>query len=141
MEASDIVSHPFSFAIGVGVANGCLSKVRGKQIDLKVAATLAAVIGVGEAALVMYEPQSERGKFMSKMSLMEVGLGSIGGLFVGLIPFISLQPSAHGSGGHSLLLAENEPPPAALPAATAAATAAAGFGNYGARTAKRRRRS
>jgi hypothetical protein len=136
-KAKDLVDHPFSFAVGVGIANGLLAKARGKTIDVKTATTLGSVLGLGETALVMYEPQSERGKFMSKMTLMEVGLWSVGGLLVGLLPFISWKPAEHGSGG-GVLVAEGDKQPPALPAPAAEAAAAAGFGSY--RAAPRRRR-
>lgn len=96
-EPSDLLNHPFSFAVGVGLANGALAKIRDKSIDPLTAATLASVLGLGETALVMYEPQEMRGKFMSKMSLFEVGVWSCGGLIVGLLPFISFKPSEHGA--------------------------------------------
>lgn len=115
-QASDLVNHPFSFAIGVGIANGLLAKARDKSIDPLTATTLAAVLGLGETALVMYEPKEVRGKFMSKMSLMEVGLWSCGGLLVGLLPFVTLKPAHHGA---ALPVAEKE---------RESASAAAGFG-------------
>lgn len=104
-----LVDHPFSYAIGVGMANGLLAKSRDKKIDLKTAVTLGSIIGIGETALVMYEPQHERGEIMSQMSLMEVGLWSCAGLFVGLLPFITWGPVEHGEAARPPLLAAATP--------------------------------
>lgn len=95
LKLKTLVNHPLTFAIGVGLANGLLAKARGKKIDLKTLVTLGSIIGLGEAALVMYEPPEERGEIMSKMSLMAIGLYSCGGLYLGLLPFLSLEP--HGA--------------------------------------------
>jgi hypothetical protein len=108
-----LVDHPFSFAVGVGAANGLLAKSRNKQIDLRVAATLGAIIGIGEVALVAYEAPYERGPIMSKMSLMEIGLYSIAGLYVGLIPFITWKLAAEHP-AHPMLVAETGTKPTAV---------------------------
>lgn len=79
----DLVNHPFSFAIGVGVANGLLAVGRGKSIDKPTAITLSLILGLGEMALVAFEPESER-----PMSLTAIGLWSVAGVAVGVMPFI-----------------------------------------------------
>lgn len=79
----DLVNHPFSFAIGVGAANGLLAVGRGKSIDLPTALTLSTILGLGEMALVMYEPESERTN-----SLVAIALWSVAGVMVGVMPFI-----------------------------------------------------
>jgi len=103
----DLVNHPFSFAIGVGVANGLLAVGRGKSIDLPTAVTLSTILGLGEMALVIYEPASERTR-----SLAAIGAWSVAGVMVGVMPFIrethtvAPEPSGGGSGS-PLLLASN----------------------------------
>lgn len=105
----DLVNHPFSFAIGVGVANGLLAVGRGKNIDLPTAITLSTILGLGEMALVVYEPESERTR-----SLASIGAWSVAGVMVGVMPFIkethTVAPATTPGGGGSaspLLLASN----------------------------------
>lgn len=105
----DLVNHPFSFAIGVGVANGLLAVGRGKNIDLPTAITLSTILGLGEMALVVYEPASERTR-----SLASIGAWSVAGVMVGVMPFIKktvvIEPepsSPSPSPGNALLLASN----------------------------------
>lgn len=104
-----LVNHPFTFAVGTGIANGLLAKARNKKIDIKTAVTLGSIIGIGETALVMYEPPSERGEIMEKMSLFEIGLWSCGGLFVGLMPFVTWRPVEHGERAKPPLIAAVPP--------------------------------
>jgi hypothetical protein len=87
----DLVNHPFSFAVGVGVANGLLAVGRGKKIDMPTALTLSAILGLGEMALVMYEPESERSH-----SLTVIGAYSVLGVLAGVLPFVSKE--GHGGG-------------------------------------------
>ena len=106
----DLVNHPFSFAIGVGVANGLLAVGRGKNIDLPTALTLSTILGLGEMALVMYEPESERTR-----SLASIGAWSVAGVMVGVMPFIrethtvpgAAAPAGGGGSASPLLLASN----------------------------------
>lgn len=100
-----LVDHPFTFAAGVGLANGFLAIARNKKIDPKTAVTLAGVLGLGELALVMYEPQEERGPIMSKMSLTEIGFYSVVGVVAGVLPFITWKPVPHGETAHPALVA------------------------------------
>lgn len=98
----DLVNHPYSFAVGVGVANGMLAVGRGKKIDVPTALTLSAILGLGEMALVMYEPESER-----SMSLEMIGVYSVLGVLTGVLPFVSKQPVEHGDAASPLLMASN----------------------------------
>lgn len=92
----DLVNHPFSFAIGVGVANGLLAVGRGKSIDKPTAITLSLILGLGEMALVAFEPESER-----PMSLTAIGLWSVAGVAVGVMPFIKEHKVLIPEGGSS----------------------------------------
>lgn len=108
----DLVNHPYSFAMGVGIANGFLAVGRGKKIDLPTALTLSAILGLGEMALIMYEPESER-----QYSLTATGIYSVLGVLTGLLPFVS-PSGAHGTEEASpLILATATPNPAQLPSA------------------------
>ncbi len=95
-----LVDHPFSFAAGVGVANGLLAVSRDKKIDVPTALTLSVILGLGETALVMYEPESER-----PMGLGAIAAYSVLGVLLGVAPFIT--PNAHGA--HSLPIATATP--------------------------------
>lgn len=133
----DLVNHPFSFAIGVGVANGLLAVGRGKSIDKPTAITLSLILGLGEMALVAFEPESER-----PMSLTAIGLWSVAGVAVGVMPFIK---------EHKVLIPESAPSkPSLLPSlpiavnAGGGSTAVSGWSRNGSRRAvvpRRRRRS
>lgn len=95
----DLVNHPFSFAVGVGVANGLLAVARGKRIDLPTAAALGVILGLGEAALVGLEPGH---KVWSKET-GKVAWLSVLGVAVGVAPFVLLGT---GEAGHGAPLAE-----------------------------------
>jgi predicted MFS family arabinose efflux permease len=132
----DLVNHPFSFAIGVGVANGLLAVGRGKSIDKPTAITLSLILGLGEMALVAFEPESER-----PMSLTAIGLWSVAGVAVGVMPFIK---------EHKVLVPESAPSSSlpSLPIAVNAgggSTAVSGWSRNGSRrravVPRRRRRS
>jgi len=73
-----------------------------------VATTLAAILGLGETALVMYEPQQDRGPIMKDMSLMEIGVYSSLGVLVGLIPFMSWS-GAHAATATAAPIASTTP--------------------------------
>jgi hypothetical protein len=82
----DVVNHPFTFALGVGVANGALAKVRGKEVDVPTAVALALILGAGEAAIEHFDktkPPEE------KRSILAMSLLSIAGVGLGLLPFLS----------------------------------------------------
>lgn len=55
-----MVSHPGTYAFGVGVANGLLAAVRDKPISPMAAYITSAVIAAGEVALVFDEPADRR---------------------------------------------------------------------------------
>lgn len=123
-----LVDHPFSFAVGVGVANGLLAVGRGKKIDVPTALTLSAILGLGEAALVMYEPAHER-----THSLTAIGVHSVLGVLAGVLPFVTFGEVHHGERG-------------GLPIATGPAhanngngTAVSGWARNARRVASRRR--
>lgn len=133
-----LVDHPFSFAIGVGVANGLLAVGRGKSIDKPTAITLSLILGLGEMALVAFEPESER-----THSLTAIALWSVAGVAVGVMPFIK---------EHKVLIPESASPskPSMLPSLPIAAnagggsTAVSGWSRNGSRRTvvpRRRRRS
>jgi fucose 4-O-acetylase-like acetyltransferase len=81
----DLVNHPFTFAAGVGLANGLLAAARGKHIDLKTAAALTMILGVGETVIVAFEPGEK------KHSNLAVLLHSIAGVGLGLAPFVRMS--------------------------------------------------
>jgi hypothetical protein len=136
----DLVNHPYSFAVGVGVANGLLAVGRGKKIDVPTALTLSAILGFGEMALVMYEPESER-----SMSLTAIGVYSVLGVLTGVLPFVTWSGEPHGGG---LPIAANTgggSPGVPLFASNASAgggstTAVSGWSRTARRTASRHRR-
>ena len=75
--ATYLLEHPVPISIATGVVNGIIFKLRGKNLELKTVATLAAVQGMGEAILVMYEKPQDRGPILKDMSLMEIGVYSM----------------------------------------------------------------
>lgn len=89
----DLVGHPFSFAAGAGVANGLLAVARGKRIEPKTAVAFSVILGLGELALVMFEPPSERGPY----SLNAIGWYSVLGVLAGVLPFVTWTPGEHGT--------------------------------------------
>ena len=93
-----LVDHPFSFAVGVGVANGLLAVSRNKKIDVPTALTLSAILGLGETALVMYEPESERA-----FPLTTIAVYSVLGVLVGVVPFITRGGHGEEHGGSPAL--------------------------------------
>ncbi len=133
----DLVNHPYSFAVGVGVANGMLAVGRGKKIDMPTALTLSAILGLGEMALVMYEPESER-----SMSLTSIGVFSVLGVLTGVLPFVTRE-AAHGGAVPVATKDEGGMTPLLLAANTAggSATAVSGWSRNRRAVAPRRRRS
>lgn len=95
----DLVHHPFSFAVGVGLANGLLAVARGKSIDVPIATALGIILGIGEAALVGLEPGN---KVWSKET-GKVAIHSVLGVAVGVLPFVLF---GKGEPGHGLPIAE-----------------------------------
>lgn len=95
----DLVNHPFTFALGVGLANGALAAVRGKHIDVKTAAALTAILGVGETVIVAFEPGEK------KHSNLATLLHSIAGVFIGLAPFVRLSSDEKELVGKTLSIA------------------------------------
>lgn len=87
-DAGTLLEHPFPISVATGVVNGLIIKLRNKNIDAKTASTLAAVQGLSEAILVMYEEPEDRGPVLKNMSLTEVGVYSALGLLIGLSPFM-----------------------------------------------------
>jgi len=83
-----LLEHPFPISVATGVVNGLIIKLRNKNIDAKTATTLAAVQGLGEAILVMYEEPKDRGPILKDMSLSSIGAYSAMGVLIGLIPFM-----------------------------------------------------
>jgi hypothetical protein len=129
----DLVNHPYSFAMGVGIANGFLAVGRGKKIDMPTALTLSAILGLGEMALVMYEPESER-----SMSLPAIGVYSVLGVLTGLLPFVSPGHQEHGG---ALPIASKEPGmPIPLLASNAQPGGSQAVSGYSRRQPVRRRR-
>lgn len=90
----DLVNHPFTFAVGVGAANGLLAVVRGKQVDVPTGIALALILGAGEAAINHFEPPVPGHQ---KRSDLAVALYSILGVGLGLLPFLSYKPSTSGA--------------------------------------------
>ena len=117
----DLVNHPYTFAIGVGVANGFLAVGRGKKIDMPTALTLSVILGLGEMALVMYEPESER-----PMPLATIGVYSVLGVLTGVLAFVSKSSDTEHALAPAPVFASNAPTtPQALPDG---ATAVSGWG-------------
>lgn len=90
----DLVNHPFSFAVGVGVANGLLAVARGKRIDVPTATALGVILGLGEAALVGLEPGHE----LWSKDTARVAWLSILGVGVGVLPFVLFGKGEVGHG-------------------------------------------
>lgn len=133
IDAQFLLDHPLPISVVSGVANGLIYKLRGKKVDFKTAATLCAVQGMGEAALVMYEKPEDRGPVLRDMSILSVGIWSTVGLFFGLIPFMKWDPYAFKAQDSRPLSVPPpaEPPPAAIPVA--------GFGSAYARGGARKK--
>jgi hypothetical protein len=132
----DLVNHPFSFAVGVGVANGLLAVGRGKKIDVPTALTLSAILGLGEMALVMYEPESER-----PMSLTAIGVYSVLGVLGGVLPFVTWGDAHGGAGVPIASNGQAAPVPVfASNAPAASTTAVSGWSRNARRAAVPRRR-
>lgn len=93
IDATYLLEHPVPISVATGVVNGIIFKLRNKNLEFKTVATLAAVQGMGEAILVMYEKPQDRGPILKNMSLMEIGIYSAVGSIVGMLPFITLRPS------------------------------------------------
>jgi hypothetical protein len=119
-----LVNHPFSFAVGIGVANGLLAVARGKKIDIPTALWLSAILGLGEMALEMYVPAEERAH-----SLPAIGAHSVAGVLLGVLPFVTTEPGHHGGG---LPIASRTEP-------GGGATAVSGWARNARRVAARRR--
>jgi len=81
---TQIAADPMVFAIGIGIANGVLAAVRNKPVSQRAMYATAAVLAVGEAILLLDEPnRPPLGAFMAKTA---IGVG------VGLAPFVSWKP-------------------------------------------------
>lgn len=93
--AVKVFHHPFTFSAGVGLANGLLAKARNKSIDVPTAVTLAAILGLGEMALEYFVPPEKR----PAMSLPAIGLWSVAGIAVGILPFVDWKGSSESSRG------------------------------------------
>lgn len=87
-KSAPIVNHPFTFAVGVGLANGALARIRDKRVDLPTAVALATILGLGEMALEYFTPPEKL-----HHSLPMIGVFSVLGVAVGLAPFVELSPS------------------------------------------------
>lgn len=84
-----IAEDPMVFAIGIGVANGVLAAVRNKPVSQRALYATAAVLAVGEAILLLDEP--ERPPLAAFMAKTAIGVG------LGLAPFVSWQPGQKSS--------------------------------------------
>jgi len=113
-DAKYLLEHPFPISVATGVVNGLIIKLRNKNIDAKTATTLAAVQGLSEAILVMYEEPMDRGPVLKDMTLTSIGAYSAMGVLIGMIPFMFWKTEK--SGG--------VPVTPSLPAARAAASEA-----------------
>jgi len=90
----DVVNHPFTFAVGVGLANGILARVRGKQVDVPTAVALALILGAGEAVIEHFDKSKPPEE---KHSPAAVVLYSIAGVAAGLLPFITWETAEGGT--------------------------------------------
>jgi len=139
IDAQFLLEHPLPISVVSGVANGLIYKLRGKKVDYKTAATLCAVTGLGEAALVMYEKPEDRGPVLRDMSLLSIGIWSTAGFFLGLIPFMKWDPYMFSPGE---LSPPASPEPEMVPAqAPVTSPAVAGFGSVPRRRAAPPRRA
>lgn len=77
----DIAQQPATFAIAVGVVNGVLAVARNKPVTPNAAYITAAVIAVGEVALVAELPPDKR------PDLWRFGTVSFLGTLAGIAPF------------------------------------------------------
>lgn len=96
--ADAAMEHPFGFALAVGVGNGLLAVARGKHIDLKTGIALAGIIGIGETVIAAFEPGEH------KRSNLKVGIYSVLGIGIGLLPFLRL--GSEGAAGLPIASAE-----------------------------------
>lgn len=131
IDAQFLLEHPFPISVISGFANGIIYKLRGKKVPLKTASTLAAVQGFGEAVLVAYEKPESRGPVLSEMSLTSIGVWSVAGFLLGLVPFLETeQPET----------SEKPLPPLPEPApAIPNTTPVSGLGSYRQHRSTRRR--
>lgn len=79
--SSGLTTHPLTFGVGVGVANGLLAEGRSLPFTTRSAVITALVIAAGEAALAAEVPNRTR-------SLVEIAGYSAIGTLVGLWPFV-----------------------------------------------------
>jgi len=135
IDAQYLLEHPFPISVVTGVVNGLIIKLRNKNIDVRTATTLAAVQGMSEAILVMYERPEDRGPILKDMSLLQVGALSSAGLLIGLLPFMFWKTQAAAKLEPLPALPIPEPEPTLVPAS------ASGLGFYpAARSRKKPRR-
>lgn len=81
---SQVAANPMVFALGIGVANGVLAAVRNKPVSQRALYATAAVLAVGEAILILDEPEHPPlGTFMAQTAL---------GVGLGMAPFVSWEP-------------------------------------------------
>lgn len=88
---SQVAANPMVFAVGVGVANGVLAAVRNKPVSPRALYATAAVLAIGEAILIMDEPEASRPPLGSFMAQTAIGVG------LGMAPFVSWQPGSKSS--------------------------------------------
>lgn len=103
------VEHPFWLAAGTGAVNGALARAGGRKVNVKTAATLAGIVGLTRVVLTAYQPKDERGPVMSKMPLGEVGFWSVGGFFLGVLPFLQWLPPGYVESDQPLLPNPTQP--------------------------------
>ena len=94
IDAQFLLDHPFPISVVSGVANGLIYKLRGKHVPMKTATTLAAVMGIGEAILVVYEAPEKRGPVLGSMSIPSIGAWSVAGFLLGMLPFLGGEHEA-----------------------------------------------
>lgn len=101
---STLFNHPFSFAVGVGAANGLLAKMRDKPITPTAVLYLAVILGLGEAALASEEPEEER-----HTSVSATAFYSVLGVFAGVALFADWSGrKVKGGGGIPIAQRETE---------------------------------
>jgi hypothetical protein len=86
MGIKEFAQHPMTFGAGAGVANGVLAAVRNKPVSPNAAIITSLVVALGEAALVYEVPKDQR------EPLLDLGIKSLVGTFIGLAPFVSWEP-------------------------------------------------